>query len=257
MRKVAGLTVALMLLAGCDQIRNAMDTSGYIRVSSVPLIQQVLVNGVPLFQGKPNEKIMEQVCNYVAGDQDKAQFDSFFTSNKVDVKKLATQDAGFSFLANEDIHNYARGCASFIAASVLSTDYLFVADTEHAEGSEGQKALQERLTQLTPTAVHVASFIASLAEMNEHTQYQSVADFKESVAKTIASNSQSFVREVMHDAVNFSDYKNGGKESGYAFAITGRDIALNLNGETWLGEGVAMGTQYEIKVKNNLSATPK
>lgn len=252
MRNFLGLASAIVLLAGCDQLNLSGNENGYIRVSSVPLIQQVFTHNVPLFQGKSNEKIMEQVCNYVAGNENKEEFQRFFTGNKVDVKKLADQDAGFSFLANEEINNYARGCVSFIVTSVLSSDYVLSSQGGLKDDESKQKFLQERLIQLTPTAIRVSSFIASLAEKHEQDKYQSIEDFKKDVSQTIDDNSLEFIKEVMHGKVNMSDYKNEGAESGYSFSITGREISFYLNGSEWLGNGYAMGTNYKVNIKNKL-----
>lgn len=251
MRVLSTLVVAAGLM-GCDGAQKNEARTDYIAVSAVPLLQQTLASGVPLFQGKPNATIMGLVCNYVSGSLSKAQFEQYFNARNVDVNLLAEKDAGFKFIAHGDMNSYAQGCASYIAAKIFSPTVFFAGEGLTA-ATPDQQLLQERLAQLTPTAVQVTQYIAGLAAQSAQGSYASVAEYKAAVRKRIADTAHVFISSVMQEKVSSARYQPGGEEAGYHFAIDKNNIVFYLNGAPWLGNGVAMGTNYTVKIKNNIN----
>lgn len=243
------LSVITPWINGCDVKKESDQVSvhqtNYISVSSVPLIQQVLESNTPLFQERTNTKIMELVCQYVAGDISKESFDDYFTSRHVDIKKLAQQDAGFQFLADRTEGNYETGCASYIASKFFSYGMLTL-----DENITNTETLNIRLKQLTPTALKVAHYIAEIASANNQ-KYDSIDEYKSDVKSYISMSAKRFITSVMHDKYDPTLYGLGKKEPGITYEIKGDSFRLYIYDELWLGQGKAMGTEYKVSIKSN------
>lgn len=220
------------------------DGTIYISVSSVPLIQQVLEQNTPLFQGKANNNIMEIVCLYAAGDITRESFDDYFSSHNIDINKLSSKDPGFKFLANKSMINYERGCASYISSKFFTYELL-----SQSEKITDTVTFEQRLKQLTPTALLVAHYIAKIGAMHNK-NYDSVQSFKNEVDDYISKTAKVFIMDVMHAKYNLKIYDYGGKESGITYEVSGDRINLYMYGSLWLGQGKAMGTDYKINLKN-------
>lgn len=219
------------------------DGTIYMSVSSVPLIQQVLEGNTPLFQGKTNNKIMEMVCQYAAGDISRETFDSYFESHNVDIDKLSQKDPGFKFLADKSITNYERGCASYINSKFFSYELL-----SQSEKLTDTDTFSKRLKQLTPTALLVSHYIAEIAATHNKS-YDSIQSFKYEINDYIAKTAKVFIMDVMHAKYTPELYDYGGKESGITYEVKGDRINLYMYGSLWLGQGKAMGTDYKINLK--------
>lgn len=237
-----------LFVVGCDvkKITNKpiLRHANYISVSSVPLIQQVLEKNTPLFQGRTNANIMKLVCQYVSGDIPKETFDEYFKSRHVDIAKLAEQDHGFRFLANQTKGNYEKGCASYIASKFFSYEMLTL-----DENISDIDTLTSRLKQLTPTVLKVSHYIAEIAAV-KNKKYNSVSEFKGDVEYYISMNSKEFIYNVMHEKYEPTMYSIGGGESGITYEIKGDGIRVYIYGELWLGQGKAMGTEYKVSIKS-------
>ncbi|SQC93287.1 Uncharacterised protein [Cedecea neteri] len=87
MRKYAVLpaVIALTAMTGCKEVKKDDTRSqGMITLSSVPLLQQALVNEAPAPGGQFNEAVMSSVCQYVAGQTDKAHLDASLAAQNID-----------------------------------------------------------------------------------------------------------------------------------------------------------------------------
>lgn len=243
MKKTLAFIGLPLALSSCDASKQS---DGNVNVSMVPVIQQAIVQHVPLFQGKINPGIMKHVCSYVAGDINRDKFWNFFSQNNVDVKKLADQDAGFKFLANDNIQNYAEGCMAYIASQAFSYETFSANYGALVEGP-----LSEKLAAITPVNIKVANYIAALAAASKNKVFDSVAAYKESLEKSLATTSVDFVKDVVKTDMGMASYDFTGTQNGYSYDISNNGITLNLYGKPWLGKGYVLGQEYFVNVKKN------
>lgn len=242
MKQILAFIALPLAVSGCDVSK---ESDGNVNLSVVPVIQQAITQHVPLFQGKINPGIMKYVCSYAAGEITREQFWNFFSQNNVDVKKLADQDAGFKFLANDNVQSYAEGCMAYIASQSFSYG-MFAAN--YGNLNEGQ--LAEKLAAVTPVNIKVANYVAALAAASKNKVFDSIAAYKESLDKLLTTTSVDFVKDAVKTDMSTASYNATGAQNGYSYDLSNNGITLNLYGQPWLGKGYVLGKEYFVSIKN-------
>lgn len=245
MRKCAILpaVIALAALAGCKEA-NKDDTrqQGMITVSSVPLLQQALVNEVPAPGGQLNEAVMSSICQYVAGQIDKAHLDASLAEQSLNASAFGTNDG-------KQPPDYALKCAAYISAKIFKTDIFLASEHLQANDEQAVEQIAQRLQQLTPSAVHVAQYLAQLAASSEGMTFATVADYQTFIHQQLSETAPAFVKSVMNDPAQPESYRDRGVNAGYRFRISDNTIVMSLYDADWLGNGKAMGTEYKVSIQ--------
>lgn len=235
--------IALAALAGCKEAKkDDAYSQGGIAVSSVPLLQQTLVNEVPAPGGQLNEAAMSSVCQYVAGQTDKAHLDASLAAQNMDT-------SAFGGAEGKQVPDYAMKCAAYISAKIFKTDIFLASEQLQANDEQAVGQIAQRLQQLTPSAVHVAQYIAGLAASSEGMTFASVADYQAFVRQQLSKTAPAFVKSVMNDPAQPESYRERGVNAGYRFRISDNTIVMSLYDADWLGNGKAMGTEYKVSIQ--------
>ncbi|MDF7657704.1 hypothetical protein PUG81_01885 [Erwiniaceae bacterium L1_54_6] len=240
-----GAVVIALSLLGSDQISAGADAHD-IEVSSLPITQQVITSLVPLFGGKRNKIIMDQVCLYVSGKQSLDKFDTFFTSKGIEVKQLASQDSGFSYLASASKADLTTACAAFIASTFFTEEALI----EGAESKPDDPQLAPKLLRLTPLAVVTVNMLAGLLAAHQGEVFTSLDSCKSVLRRDFVSQSADFIRRTLNGNFVLADFVGNQTENGFFYTFANGNTRLNLYDETWLGEGKVMGTRYVVLLRN-------
>lgn len=243
-----GCRVAMVLtlcLLGSDQ-RAARADERNIEVSSLPLTQQIIVSLVPLFGGKRNKVIMDQVCLYASGKQSLERFNAFFTDKGIQFKQLAPEDGGFRFLASASKADLTTACAAFIASTFFTEGALI----EGAEIKPDDPQLASKLLRFTPLAVETTNMLAGLLAAHQGEIFTSLDNCKSVLRMDFESQSAAFIRRTLNGNFVLADYAGNQSENGFFYTFVNGNARLNLYDETWLGEGKVMGTRYVVYLKN-------
>ncbi len=244
MKKYAVLSavIACSLLSGCKEFMlGEQDKPGTIYVSSIPLLQQVLVNELPSFGGQFNETVMPSVCLFVSGQIDQASLDANLAKENVDAALLQQ-------IVGREPTGYSVKCAAYISAKIFRTDIFLASEHLNVKDEGASEKITERLQQLTPSAVHVAQYLAELAASSSGMTFSSVADYKAFAHQQVAKTASTFVKTVMNDKVRTETYLEHGENAGYRFRLSDNTIVMSLYDTEWLGNGKAMGVEYKVKI---------
>ncbi|SQC93286.1 Uncharacterised protein [Cedecea neteri] len=79
-------------------------------------------------------------------------------------------------------------CAAYISAKIFKTDIFLASEHLQANDEQTVELVAQRLQQLTPSAVHVAQYLAELAASSEGMTFASVADYQTFVRQQLSKN---------------------------------------------------------------------
>lgn len=251
MNKLLGSALVLLLL-GCNPQATGVDAHN-IELSSLPVTQQIISSLVPLFDGKRNKTIMDQVCLYASGQQSQAQFNAFFTNKGIQVDQLAAKDSGFRFLADASQQDLTTACAAFVASTFFTEEAL----VEGAGIQANDPQQSAKLLRLTPLAVVTVNMLAGLLATRQAEVFNNLDSCQQVLRQDFERQAADFVRQTFKGNFVLSDYVTNGRANGFYYSFANGNARLHLYDDVWLGEGKVMGTRYVVYLKTNPPAAAK
>lgn len=237
---IIGLLVT-SLLTGCEKLTTILHIND-IKVSSLPLIQQQIVSQVPLFKGKRDNAIMDNICAYVSGYNNKDTYQNFYVIHNMDVDALAKSDDGYRYVATADKESLMNSCAAYIASTFFTQQALL----GNLPPDTPENQLQVRLINLTPIALATIKVLAEISAETQGRSYASLEEFKKSISRRFRAQSETLIAKTFNSDFLLADYDSSGKENGYSYNFENGQVGIYLYGEQWLGNGKIMGKQYFI-----------
>jgi hypothetical protein len=242
---IVGLGLLLVAsLSGCDRLAT-MTGGRNVEISSLPLAQQAITSLVPVFGGRRNKVIMDQVCAYVSGKKNLEEFESFFTTKGINTQELAKSDNGFRIIVTADKSVLTSACAAFMASTFFTQQNLL-------EGSDPKSTatqIRERLKELTPIALETVKLITEIIAEQQGQTFESLSEYKNSFQQEFERRASSYITQTLNHDFVLSDYSDDGVENGFSYTFTSGVVRLKLYDETWFGNGKLMGKRYFIYLK--------
>lgn len=247
----AGLSIlSAMGLSGCDRI-SALTSERYVEISSLPLAQQAIMSLVPVFEGKRNKVIMDQVCTYVSGKETLEEFKSFFTTKGINVDELAKIDSGFRTVATADKAALTSACAAFMVSTFFTQQNLLGG----GDPKPNEEQIRERLKNLTPIALETVKLLAEMTARYQGQTFDNLDVYKNSLQQDFKRRSVEYITQTLNRDFTLSNYSNYGSENGFSYTFNSGSVRLKLYDETWLGDGKLMGKRYFIYLNQTKKET--
>ena len=243
---IIGLLLATTLLTGCEKLTSLLHIND-VKVNSLPLIQQQIISQVPLFKGKRDKAIMDNICAYVSGYNNKDTYQNFYIIHNLDLQTLANGDNGYRFIATADKNSLMTSCAAYIA-STFFTQQALLGDMP-ADISENQ--LKIRLMNLTPIALATIKVLAEISAETQGRSYASLEEFKKVIGRRFRAESETLIAKTFNSEFLLADYDSSGRENGYSYSFDKGQVGIYLYGDQWLGNGKIMGTRYFIYLNSS------
>lgn len=245
------LALPLILQGSVSQAAGA--EAHNVEISALPVIQQMISSLVPLFDGKRNKVIMDQVCLYASGQQSQAQLDAFFTNKGIQVAQLAPNDSGFRFLASASQQALVTACAAFVASTFFTEEAL----VEGAGIQTNDPQLSDKLLRLTPLALVTVNALAGLLAAHQGEVFSNLDSYQKVLRQDFERQAAGFVSQTFKGNFVLSDYVANGRANGFYYTFAYGNARLNLYDDVWLGDGKVMGTRYVVYLKTNAPTAAK
>jgi len=241
------------------------------------VISQALTGMTPLFEGKRNPFMMQQVCALARGDVTQEQVNQVLKDNNVVVESLSDNRSALALLVNKDLLAQQMSCTAYLATSLFEPVSMENYLPKTPRGAEQKMAkagaalptiravtfdavrfdadMEVRLAVAKATAQMYAVIAANLAGTPPLTwaQYQQrvaeiVADYAGEYLKSVAAfytaDSKSPLKS---EAIQGNDFRVRNALGDMLEQHDGQSL-LYSQGVKWLGEGRIFGKMDVVPV---------
>ncbi|QOY72983.1 hypothetical protein [Pseudomonas sp. OST1909] len=272
-----GLLVAvccIFLLSGCDFNKDSSKSAAVVKstrilVPALPIIQDAVFELSPLYEGRRNAEVMEQLCGVARGMIKIEQIKVFLKRKGVDAEKIANDKDQFSLLLSNDQDAQVSACAAYLATSVLTTvDVSEFARASTAASKDGVPAMStlevdsKLLSQALPVKLALArtnaDVFSQIAVQLQKTPGLTIPQYRERAKILFSQLSPHYLsyigdnlplrgtqyQLVQADEHRFSFVSSAG--AVFEFGIDG--LVFRQNGIVWYGGGKLLGHNYALDV---------
>lgn len=264
--------VTLLALAGYDKFlvnRPADVKSNWLKIPALPVIHDAVFELSPLFDGRRNAPVMEQICALARGEVRQEQVNVFLKQQGIDALTLPRQSNPLSLLVNGDQVSQTTACAAFLATTVLSMvnvgEFTRPVTTTEANGAPEKPNLEvdnALLASVLPVKLAQAranaDVFALIAAELQRTPGLTIPQYRmraEQLFSRLAPTYLQRIRDQLPPAgtqfklLQMDESRFLFSSSvGSVFEFGSNGLILNQGGIAWYGEGKLLGQDYPLQV---------
>ena len=255
MKKISLALFLSFLLVGCD---SSKDSSAYI--DAFPVVKEAALSLSPSFGGNRSDVIMSHVCAVADKTESIDEFNDFFLGRKIDLSKLAEQDAGFKMLSNGNLNEMKVACMGYIISSVFKPIPKKIQKelSNDSEASFSAKAtyLDEMSTRIRIAKAN-AKFFSVILTKAEVEKFDSTNSARSYLVNLIKDSSDLYFNILSSEGNNESSLRvesfSEGKVSlsdgdGYSYFQDDEEVSLYFYDLNWLAKDELLGKKYLLNV---------
>lgn len=254
-------------LSGCDR-QPENSASVQIDRPALPIIQDAVLSLSPLFDGRRDPVLMEQVCALATGETHLEAVEQVLRQHGLDPARLPRQDSPLALLVNGDEAAQQTACAAFLATSVLQP--VEVNEFLQLVGADSPASIDpQRLNQVLPIKLAEARSNAEIFSLIAGELAQkpglSMPAYRQAATQAFKRLAPLYLQRVRRHLPPAGTTYRLTELTAHRFAFsaapetrfTYTDDGLQLyeHGVQWYGAGQLLGRDYRLQV-SLLAAAP-
>lgn len=264
--------VTLLALAGYDKFlvnRPADVKSNWLKIPALPVIHDAVFELSPLFDGRRNAPVMEQICALARGEVRQEQVNVFLKQQGIDALTLPRQSNPLSLLVNGDQVSQTTACAAFLATTVLSMvnvgEFTRPVTTTEANGAPEKPNLEvdnALLASVLPVKLAQAranaDVFALIAAELQRTPGLTIPQYRMRAGQLFSRLAPTYLQRIRDQlppaGTQFKLLQMDesrflfSSSVGSVFEFGSNGLILNQGGIAWYGEGKLLGQDYPLQV---------